>query len=106
MSEDLLDTNIAPSPKPAEVKHPPIKLPGAGGILAMGIISIPLAAGIGPILGIVALATSGKPTRDYKANPEKYTPGSYSNLKAGKTCAIIGLSLTVLVVLLVIASNA
>jgi hypothetical protein len=82
------------------------KLPNSGGILALGILGIVLAGGIGPILGIIALAMAPGAIRTYEQYPGRFTPGSLKNVKAGRTCAIIGLSLTALVVLIVIAANA
>jgi len=77
-------------------------LPNSGGVLAMGIISI---AGcwcygfIALTLGIIALVLASKSMKLYNANPELYTEGSYKNLKAGRVCAIIGTSLSGMLVL-------
>lgn len=81
------------------------KLPNSGGILTMGILSIVFAGGIGIILGIIALSLSGGAIGKYNANPELYTESSFKNAKAGKVCAIIGVSLAALVILIVIAAN-
>ncbi|MDG1427466.1 MAG: hypothetical protein P8H56_01510 [Crocinitomicaceae bacterium] len=81
-------------------------LPNSGGILAMGIISIVLAGGIGIILGIIAVSLTGKAERLYRENPGKYKEGSYKNMRAGKVCGIIGMSLAVLIIFIVIAANA
>jgi 4-hydroxybenzoate polyprenyltransferase len=80
-------------------------IPGAGGILTMGILSIVFAGIIGVILGIIALNNSKDAMRDYNNNPSKYNPSSLSQVKAGKVCAIIGLSLAgfVLLIFLVLA---
>jgi hypothetical protein len=82
------------------------KLPNSGGILALGILGIVLAGGIGIILSIIALAMAPGAIRTYEQFPGRFTESSLKNVKAGRTCAIIGMSLTVLVVLLVIAANA
>ena len=76
------------------------KLPNSGGILTMGILSIVFAGLIGMILGIIALSLSGKAIEEYKLNPDMYEESSYKNVKAGKICAIIGLSLLGLVILI------
>ena len=94
--EDILDqgtksSNISNGPK--------IPLPNSGGILAMGIISIVFAGSVGFILGIISLALSGPALRLYNEHPDKYTESSYKNAKAGKVCAIIGVSLAGLVLL-------
>ena len=75
-------------------------LPNSTGILVMGIISIAaflLFFGIPCIiLGIISLFLGRKAKEMYNANPGQYTLSSYKNMKAGYTCAIIGLSLSVL----------
>jgi hypothetical protein len=68
-------------------------LPNHAGILAMGIISIVLCwcyGVIGLILGIIALSLAAKAEKEYKVNPTAYSASSYSNMKAGRICAIIG----------------
>jgi len=66
-------------------------LPNSTAILVLGILSIVLCCGfVGVILGIIALAMSGKANALYMANPNYYSLSSYKNMKAGKTCAIIG----------------
>jgi hypothetical protein len=80
-------------------------LPNATAVLVLGIIAIVgcFCYGIiGLICGIIALVLAKKDMALYNANPGGYTPGSLSNLKAGKVCAIIGLSLSILYVCLVI----
>jgi hypothetical protein len=84
-------------------------LPGAGGILTLGILSIVFAGIIGLILGIIALNNSKEAMGAYNKNPSKYNPSSLSQVKAGKTCAIVGLSITgfallILVLVLAVAS--
>lgn len=81
-----------------EIKNEPvpIQLPNASTILILGIFSIviacccPIFGFIGLVLGIVALAISPKAIELYNANPGKYTESSYKNVSAGKICAIIG----------------
>jgi len=80
-------------------------LPNATAILVLGIISIALCwcyGIIGITLGIIALVLSGKSSALYNSNPGAYTLSSYNNAKAGKVCAIIGLSLSVLYLIFVI----
>lgn len=40
----------------------------------------------------------------YAANPGGYTPGSYSSLKAGRICAIIGITVSALTIISAIIS--
>ena len=92
---DVLDSNT-------HFNSAKINLPSSGGILAMGIISIVMTGLVGLILGIIAISTSKKPLELYRENPERYNESSYNQLKAGRTCGIIGLSLSSAVILIVI----
>lgn len=88
----------------------PVKdLEGAGGILTMGIISLPFCFGfIGLILAIITLTKAGKQLSLYKDYPDQYTQASYKKVKAGRTCAIISLSIlggTLLIILALAAVN-
>ena len=80
-------------------------LPNAVAVLVLGIISIVtcFCYGIpGLICGIIALYLSGKDLKLYSLMPDLYTSASYSNLKAGRTCAIIGTILSGLYILFLI----
>lgn len=83
----------------------PVKdLEGAGGILTMGIISIPFCMGfIGLILAIITLTKSGKALSLYRDYPQQYTQASYKKVKAGRTCAIVSLSLLGATILILLA---
>lgn len=82
-------------------------LPNATAVLVLGIVSIVgcFCYGIvGAICGIIAMVLASKDLKLYHANPSAYTQNSYSNLKTGRICAIIGLVLSVLyIIILVIA---
>jgi uncharacterized Tic20 family protein len=84
----------------------PIPLPNSSAILMLGIFSIVIAfccgffAMVGLILGIVALALSPKAIEMYNANPGKYTESSFKNVSAGKICAIIGVVVSGLLMLI------
>jgi hypothetical protein len=71
-------------------------VPNATAVLVLGICSIVICA-LGPILGTIALVLSGNGKNAYALNPTAYKAASYKNLTAGRTCAIIGLILGVLV---------
>ncbi len=73
-------------------------LPNATAVLVLGILSLVMCF-VGVILAIISLVLANKDIKLYNASPEVYTPGSYSNLKSGRICAIIGLVLNVLLVL-------
>ena len=80
-------------------------IPNATGVLVLGIISIPTCfcyGIVGMICGIIALVMSGKATKIYNSNPGLYSQTSYKNLKAGRTCAIIGTILSGIYLLFVI----
>ncbi len=75
-------------------------LPNSTGVLVLGILSIVfficyVCVGlIGLTLGIVALVMAKKANQLYLASPDNYTKSSYDNMKAGKICAIIGICLS------------
>ncbi len=67
--------------------------------LVLGILSIVTCIFYGIpsiILGIIALAISHSSAAEYKSSPDLYDKSSYSQLNAGRICATIGVSLSVL----------
>jgi hypothetical protein len=93
--------------------QPPLQqtLPNSSGILVMGIISLVFSlfffcylfpAIVSIILGAIALSMSSSAQKMYNVNPQAYTPSSYNNMKAGKICAIIGLSISGAVIVIVL----
>lgn len=80
-----------------------VPVPNSTAVLVLGICSIfpgCFCAGIiGIVCGIIALVLSNKAMVAYKANPNAYTQASFNNLKAGKVCGIIGLSLSTLILI-------
>lgn len=81
-------------------------LPNATPVLVMGILSIVtcFCYGIlGLILGIIAIVLAGKDNQLYKASPNEYTLASFKNMNAGKICAIIGIILSLLYLIMTIA---
>lgn len=69
-------------------------LPNAVTILVLGILSIVFCGFIGLILGIIALTLSNKDKVLLESAPQNYTLSSANNMKSGRTCAIIGVSLS------------
>lgn len=72
-------------------------LPNATAVLVLGILSIVFCfcyGIVGAALGIIAIVLANKATKIYTASPDTYTESSFKNMKAGKVCAIIGLSLS------------
>ena len=81
-------------------------LPNATATLVLGIISIVTCwcyGIIGVTCGIIGIVLANKDLSLYNAAPTRYSAGSYSNLKAGRVCSIIGLILSVLYILLMVA---
>lgn len=83
-----------------------IPLPNSTAILVLGIFSIVTScccgfvAIVGLVLGIVALVLSSKATSLYQENPGKYAESSYKNANAGKICAIIGIVISGMLILI------
>ena len=75
-------------------------LPNSTTVLVLGILSIVLSCWyfsiIGVILSIIALVLSGKDLTRYYSNPNQFTLSSFNNLKSGRVCAIIGLTVAVI----------
>jgi sugar phosphate permease len=82
------------------------ELPNATAILVLGIISIVgcfCYGTVGLICGIIAMVLASKAKKLVEINPDMYSEGSVKNMKAGRTCAIIGLILSALCLLFFIA---
>ena len=79
-------------------------LPNATIVLVLGILSIVACCfyGFGIILGIIAIVLAAKDKKLYNAEVEAYTISSFKNLNAGRVCAIIGLILSALYLILII----
>ena len=83
----------------------PSNLPNATASLVLGIIAIVGAfcyGIVGIICGIIGLILANKDRRLYQSTPELYAQASYSTSNAGRTCAIIGLILGSIFLLIMI----
>jgi hypothetical protein len=83
-----------------------VPVPNSTAVLVLGIISIALCWCYGIVAltcGIIAIVLSNKALTLYKQNPSAYTLSSYNNLKGGRICAIIGVCLGALYIIIVIA---
>jgi hypothetical protein len=97
-----------PGQAPGIQQNPvPKNLPNANLILILGILSILFCwwhfvsiAGI--VLGFVALVLATRESRLYHANPAAYSISSLNNVRTGRTCAIIGLTISTIVFTFVI----
>ena len=101
--------NQPPYQQPYQQPYSPgpqqVQLPNATAVLVLGIISIVgcLCYGVpGLICSIIALVLAKKDLQLYANNPEAYTMVSYNNLKTGRICAIVGVSLSALAFLFII----
>ena len=82
-------------------------VPNSVGALVLGILSIVFCWCYGIlaiILGIIGIVLANQGEKAYNENPGVYSLASYKNLKAGKVCAIIGLSLGALMIILVVVA--
>jgi hypothetical protein len=87
------------------VPNPQIALPNATAVLVLGIIGIIgcFCYGIiGLVCSIIALVLSSKDLKLYAQNPSAYTAASLSNLRSGRICAIIGLSISIVYFLFIL----
>jgi len=83
-----------------------IPVPNATAVLVLGIFAIVTSwccgfiAFVGLTLGIIALVLASKAQAQYYEAPEKYTESSAKNLNAGKICAIIGIVISGLLIMI------
>ena len=101
MYDELLDV------VPDEPRGNGSNLPDSSLILAMGIISLVTSIlcciiyGLpGLITGIVGLVMGNKSLAIYKRDPSFYSNKSFKDVKAGRICSIIGISLSGLILLI------
>jgi len=83
-----------------------VDIPNSTVVLVLGIISIVTCVcyGVpGLICGIIALVLAGKSKMMYEVEPELYTISSINNLRAGRICAIVGVSLSGVIFLIFVA---
>jgi hypothetical protein len=80
----------------------PQNLPNANLILVLGILSILLCwwhfvsiAGI--VLGFIALVMANREKKLYYSDQARYTTSSFNNVRTGRTLAVIGLTISVIV---------
>ena len=91
--------------QPYNLPQPQQQVPNSTAVLVLGIISIIgcfCYGVIGVICAIIAIVLAGNGKKLYDENKALYTEGSYNNLKAGKICAIIGLVLSIIYILIII----
>jgi len=99
---DILDTGASAERTGNE------KLPNSSGVLVLGIIGLVLFFNIiGLVCSIIAVSMASGALRAYNEDPMRYDETSYKQVKSGRTCGVIGMSLfgfAVIVVLLIIAA--
>jgi len=82
-----------------------VPLPNSTAVLVLGILSIVCCfcyGVIGLVLAIIALSLAKKSNSLYNKSPDNYKAESFSNLKAGRICAIIGLILSALYLVFIV----
>ena len=105
MENDFTQTHQAQNPGNYYYNSPLNNLPNATAVLVLGIVSIPTCfcyGIVGLACGIIALVLAKSDFALLKAHPEKYTQVSVKNLQAGKTCAIVGVSVSGVFLLFII----
>jgi len=98
------ETNDFQSPSPKnELKLP---APHSNAILTLGILSIVTCCCcngiIGIILSIIAIILATKSKREFKRNSDIYNEKTLGKVNAGRTCAIIGLTVGILMFVIAI----
>ena len=80
------------------------ELPNSTAVLVLGILSLVFMCmyGGGLILGIIALVISSRAKKKYFSHLGKYSLSSYKNMRAGRPCAIIGVSLSAVFALFIV----
>lgn len=84
-------------------------VPYSVAVLVLGIVSIPTCfcyGVVGLAASIIAMVLAKKGKEAYLVNPEEFKEGSFKNLKAGRICAIIGLVLSTIYLIIVLISLA
>lgn len=80
------------------------ELPNASVVLILGIIALIISffnSLVGLVTGIVSLVMARNTEKLYNQTPRLYTLSSLSNMRSGKTCAIIGIVLAILKIILI-----
>lgn len=81
----------------SHLSSPGKQIPNSIGVLVLGIVSIPTCVCLGVVglaCGIIALYLHKKAINIYYSHPDIYSESSLGLLKAGKICAIVGVSLS------------
>ena len=77
-----------------------VNLPNSSLVLILGILSIVFSCWYfsvaGVIMSIIALIVANQDLKLYSSNMQRYTLSSYNNIKAGRICAIIGLTVAMI----------
>ena len=82
-----------------------LPVPNSTEVLVLGILTVVFCwcyGVISIILGIVTLVLASEGEKRFRQNPNMYSLSSYKNLRAGRTCAIVGLALAVVSIVAII----
>ncbi|MBO7570560.1 MAG: hypothetical protein J6T48_00235 [Bacteroidales bacterium] len=98
------ETNDFQNPSPKNEFNLPA--PNSNAILTLGILSIVTCCCcngiIGIILSIIAIILATKSKREFKRNSDIYNEKTLGKVNAGRTCAIIGLTVGILMFVIAI----
>jgi hypothetical protein len=102
-----MDNNTISDPTSDQVKR---KLPNAQLVFILGIASIIIGVicvccyggFVGWIIGLVGVIMGNKAIKEYKANPNAYTPQSFKQAKNGRLMCMISLIIGILFIILVL----
>ncbi|GET27851.1 hypothetical protein SD074_00530 [Prolixibacter sp. SD074] len=100
-TENTQTENTNQTGAPTSFQH---EIPNASVILILGIIALIIAffnSLVGIVAGVAALVIARNAEHLYHQTPRLYTLSSYSNIRSGRTCAIIGIVIAILKIILI-----
>jgi len=100
-SENMQNEQTNQTGAPHSFQH---EIPNASVVLILGIIALIISffnSLVGIVAGVVSLVMARNAERLYNETPRLYTLSSFSNIRSGKTCAIIGIVIAVLKIILI-----
>jgi hypothetical protein len=100
-TENTRTENTNQTGAPTSFQH---EIPNASVILILGIIALIISffnSLVGIVAGVVSLVMARNAERLYHQTPRLYTLSSYSNIRSGRTCAIIGIVIAILKIILI-----
>jgi hypothetical protein len=99
--ENNQQQNSNPTEAPTSFQR---EIPNASVVLILGIIALIISffnSLVGIVAGVVSLVMARNAEQLYTQTPRLYTLSSYSNIRSGRTCAIIGIVIAILKIILI-----